>query len=122
MSYEHIDVSRLSGLTRELADDARACLRFVDEYIRVWEERQGRITSAVERSGIDDALAALLSLSTSSAMIGADSLSAAARSLYSEARRLGTVPARGADRLGRIGAAVCDELRLATASMRAAAA
>ena len=121
MSYEHIDVTRISGLTRELADDAAACLRFIDDYIRGWEQRQARVAVAVERSGIDDALAALLSLSTSSAMIGADSLSTAAKSLYSEARQLGTVPARGADRLSRIGSAVCDELRLATADMRAAA-
>ena len=120
MSYEHIDVSRISGLTRELADDASACLRFVDDYIRAWEHRQARVAGAVERLAIDDALAALLSLSTSSAMIGADSLSAAAKALYSEARSIGTIPARGADRLSRIGSAVCDELRLATAGMRAA--
>lgn len=121
MSYEHIDVSRISGLTRELADDATACLRFIDDYIRGWEQRQARVLVAVDRPVIDDALAALLSLATSSAMIGADSLSHAAKSLYAEARQLGTVPARGADRLARIGVAVCDELRLATAGMRAAA-
>jgi hypothetical protein len=121
MSYEHIDVSRISGLTRELADDASACLRFIDDYIRGWEQRQARVAVAVERPVIDDALAALLSLSTSSAMVGADRLSSAAQALYSEARQLGTVPARGAERLGRIGLAVCEELRLATAGMREAA-
>lgn len=121
MSFEHIDVSRITGLTRELADDASACLRFIDDYIRGWELRQARVAVAVERPLIDDALAALLSLSTSSAMVGADSLSTAAKALYSEARQLGTVPAHGADRLARIGVAVCDELRLATANMRTAA-
>ena len=120
MSYEHIDVSRISGLTRELSDDASACLRFIDDYIRAWEQRQARVTMAVDRPAVDDALAALLSLATSSAMIGAEGLSAAAKALYAETRELGRVPACGADRLSRIGIAVCDELRLATAGMRAA--
>ena len=120
MQYEHIDVGRLRGLTRELTDDASACVRFIEDYISAWEHRQARVAVAVDRYVIDDALAALLSLSTSSAMLGAEGLSSAARALYAEARQLGTVPARGADRLARIGDAVCDELRHATAALRAA--
>lgn len=120
MRYEHIDVARIRGLAAELSNDASACVRFIDDYISSWEHRQARVATAVDRSAIDDALAALLSLSTSSAMLGAEGLSAAARDLYSEARRLGTIPARGADRLARIGDAVCIELRLATAELRAA--
>ena len=53
-------------------------------------------------------------------MVGADSLSAAARELHSEARSLGNVPPRGADRLARIGAASCDELRHASQTWRLA--
>lgn len=120
MRYEHIDVARISRLTSELTNDVSACVRFIDDYIIAWEQRQARVVTAVDRATIDDALAALLSLSTSSAMVGADGLSAAARDLHTEARQLGTVPARGADRLGRIGEAVCIELRRATAEMRAA--
>ena len=120
MSYEHIDVSRISRLTSELARDGSASLRFVDDYLNAWEHRHARVVSAVDRVVIDDALAALLSLATSSAMIGADGLSAAARSLYLEARQVGTIPGRGADRLGRMGEAVCAELRTATAALRAA--
>lgn len=120
MGYEHIDVSRIRGLRGELTDDATACLRFIDDYIGSWEQRQFRVSTAVDRYVIDDALAALLSLSTSAAMLGADGLSHAARALYSEARQLGTIPARGADRLARIGDAVCRELRDASAELRAA--
>jgi hypothetical protein len=120
MGYEHIDVSRITRLTGELARDGSASLRFVDDFLGAWEQRHTRIVSAVDRMVIDDALAALLSLATSSAMIGADGLSAAARSLYLEARQVGTIPGRGADRLGRIGEAVCAELKSATAAMRAA--
>jgi hypothetical protein len=120
MGYEHIDVSRISRLASELANDLSACVRFIDDYIGAWEHRQARVVTAVDRRGIDDALAALLSLSTSSAMIGAEGLSVAARHLHDEARVLGTVPGQGADRLTRMGEAVCLELRLATAGMRAA--
>lgn len=120
MRYEHIDVSRISRLASELANDASACIRFIDDYLNAWEHRRARVATAVDRVVIDDALAALLSLSTSSAMLGAEGLSAAARALHAESRQLGTVPAHGADHLARIGEAVCSELRLATAEMRAA--
>jgi hypothetical protein len=120
MRYEHIDVSRIHRLTRELANDGAASLRFINDYLDAWEHRHARVVSAVDRLVIDDALAALLTLATSSAMVGADGLSAAARSLYSEARQVGTIPGRGADRLSRIGEAVCAELRMASAELRAA--
>lgn len=120
MRYEHIDLGRLRALTGELTDDVAASSRFIEDYIAAWEHRQARVLSAVGRFAIDDALAALLSLSTSSAMLGADGLSEAARALHTEARQLGTIPARGADRLGRIGDAVCAELRQASAELRAA--
>jgi hypothetical protein len=120
MRYEHIDVGRIRVLTGELSHDAAASLRFIDDYITAWEHRRARVATAVDRLSIDDALAALLSLSTSSAMLGAEGLSQAARALHSEARQLGTIPARGADRLALIGDAVCIELRLVTAELRAA--
>jgi hypothetical protein len=120
MGYEHIDVSRIRALTGELTNDAAACVRFIDDYITAWEHRHERVTTAVDRLAIDDALAALLSLSTSSAMLGARALSDAAYALYLEARHLGTIPARGADRLGRIGTAVCVELRHASVALLAA--
>ncbi len=120
MHYEHIDVSRIRALTGELTEDAVACVRFIDDYIAAWKQRQTRVAVAVDQFVIDDALAALLSLSTSSTMVGADGLSAIARALYAEARQMGTIPARGADRLTRVGDAVCVELRLATAELLAA--
>lgn len=119
MGYEHVDVSRIAGLTVELTNDTSASLRFVDDFISGWAQRRARVATAVDTQVTHDALAALLSLSTSSAMLGADGLSTAARALYVEAQQLGTVPASSADRLSRIGDAVCAELRLVTAGMRA---
>lgn len=121
MSYEHIDAARMRALMRELAGDQTACLRFVDDFLRSWDQRRSRVLHAVDGGGpFDDALAALLTLATSSAMLGAHALSAAARELHSEARSLGNVPPRGADRLARIGAASCEELRLAADGWRVA--
>jgi HPt (histidine-containing phosphotransfer) domain-containing protein len=121
MSYEHIDAARMTALARELAGDVVACLRFIDDFLRAWDQRRTRVLHAVDASGpIDDALAALLTLATSSAMVGAESLSTAARELHSEARSLGSVPSRGADRLARIGAASCEELQHAAQGWRLA--
>lgn len=121
MSYEHIDAARMTALTRELAGDVVACLRFIDDFLRSWEQRRVRVLHAVDATGpIDDALAALLTLATSSAMVGADALSSVARELHSEARSLGNVPSVGADRLARIGAASCEELWHASQGWRLA--
>ena len=118
MSYQHIDVARIPDLAAELAMDVAACLRFVDDFLHAWDGRRTRVLHGVGSPVVDDALAALLTLSTSSAMIGAHTLSAAAKELHAEARQLGTVPAPGAERLAHIGAAACDELRLASHGWR----
>ncbi len=118
VTYEHIDVDRFPDLADELAMDVTACLRFVDDFLQAWEGRRARVLHGVGSPVVDDALAALLTLSTSSAMVGAITLSAAAKELHAQARQLGTVPAVGADRLALIGAASCDELRHASHGWR----
>ena len=118
MTYQHIDVARIPDLARELAMDVTACLRFVDDFLHAWETRRTRVLRAVESPLVDDALAALLTLSTSSAMVGATTLSAAAKQLHAESRQLGTVPATGAVQLDRIGAESIAELRHATDGWR----
>jgi hypothetical protein len=118
MSYEHIDVARIPDLARELAMDVTACLRFVEDFLGSWSTRQSRVEHGVDNPVVDDALAALLTLSTSSAMVGAHTLSSAARELHAESRQLGSVPAQGAERLSRIGYASCVELEHAAAGWR----
>lgn len=120
MGYQHIDVSRISALLVQISGDRAACLRFVDDYLTGWERRQARVLAAVGGPVVDDALAALLSLSASSVMIGADGLGRAANELYLETRRLGAVPAPGAARLEGLGRAVCVELRHVMDDLRAA--
>lgn len=119
MGYEHIDVRRIVRLRSELADDVIACLRFIDDFVNSWEHRRTRVLHATNGTGIDDGLAALLTLTTSSEMVGALSLSTAARDLHSEARFAGRIPAPGAHRLAEIGEATCGDLRHATQTWRA---
>jgi len=121
VTYEHIDAARMTALARDLAGDVVACRRFIDDFLHAWDQRRARVLHAVDASGtIDDALAALLTLATSSAMVGADALSTAARELHTEARSLGNVPPRSADRLARLGAESCAELRHAADHWRLA--
>lgn len=121
MSYEHIDAARMTALARELAGDLSASLRFIDDFLQAWETRRQRVQYGIEPVGpIDDALAALLTLATSSAMIGAQRLSVVARELHAEARILGTVPPVGAEQLLRIGDASCEELWQASQTWRLA--
>jgi len=121
MTYEHIDADRITRLARDLVGDVRSCLRFVDDFVGASANRIARVQHAVDNGALDDALASLLSLATSSAMIGAHSLSRAARDLHSEAMLAGSIPARAADRLERINSASCAELVHLTAPWRAAA-
>lgn len=118
MDYVHIDDARIPDLARELAMDVAASLRFVDDFLSTWEARRARVLHGVDNLVIDDALAALLTLSTSSAMVGARTLSIVAKDLYAESRRLGTVPASGAGHLTAVGEASCVELRHASSGWR----
>lgn len=118
MSYRHIDVDRIPELARDLGMDVSASLRFVQDFLDAWDARRSRVMHGVMSPVVDDALAALLTLSTSSTMIGATTLSLVAKQLYAEARQLGSVPSDGADRLVVIGAASCDELRHAFSAWR----
>lgn len=121
MTYEHIDADRITRLVRDLVGDLRSCLRFIDDFVGSSADRIARIRGAADNGALDDALASLLSLATSSAMIGAETLAKAARELHAEASLSGSVPAPGADRLARINSASCAELIQITAAWRTAA-
>jgi len=121
MTYEHIDADRIMRLARDLLGDVHSCLRFIDDFVGASANRIARVQRAVDNGALEDALTSLLSLATSSAMIGADSLARAARDLHSEASLSGAMPARAADRLERINSAASAELAHLTAPWRAAA-
>ena len=108
--YQHIDETYVTGLIRELTGDVSACVRFIETFVRSWEERIARILDAVDRDDPDDAAAALLSLYSSSAMIGARMLSIAAKELHSEVLSTGRTAPGAVGRLAAVGTASCTEL------------
>jgi hypothetical protein len=120
MTYAFIDADCVARLARDLGG-VEPCLRFVDDFVGSLTSRIERVQHAVDRGDLDDARAALLGLSTSSAMIGAMILSAAARDLHAEVARVHAVPTRTADILERLGMASCDELAQITAPWRVSA-
>jgi hypothetical protein len=121
MTYEYIDAARIERLARELVGDRHSCLRFIDDFVASSTVRIARVRSAVDQGILDDALAALLSLATSSAMIGAESLARAAREVHAGAMLSGSMPAHAADGLENINSASCAELMHLTAPWRVAA-
>lgn len=118
MTYEHVDVGRISVLTHELQNDLSASLRFVDDFIAAWPVRRERLITASASPIIDDCLVVMLTLITSGSMVGALTLSAAAKELYTESRSLGRVSTLDVERIVRIGDFACLELRSATESWR----
>jgi hypothetical protein len=121
MTYEYIDAERINGLARDLVGDMPSCVRFIDDFVGSSVERIARIRRAVDQAALDDALASLLSLATSSSMIGAETLANAARDLHAEAMRSGSIPGPAAQRLEVINSASCAELVRLTAPWRVAA-
>ena len=111
-----LDALVVSVATESLANGR--VVFFVDDFVGSLSTRIERVQRAVDRGDLDDALAALLGLSTSSAMIGAVILSTAARDLHTEVARAHAVPGRAADLLERIGMASCVELAHLTAPWR----
>ena len=121
MTYEHIDADRILRLARDLVGDVRSCVRFIDDFVGASASRIARVQLAVDNGRLEDALTALLSLASSSSMIGAESLARVARDLHTEATRSGSLPAHAAAHLEWVSAASCAELAHLTAPWRAAA-
>ncbi|MEO5533587.1 MAG: hypothetical protein ABIR17_00450 [Pseudolysinimonas sp.] len=111
MAYQYIDSTCVGALVRDLRGDVGACLQFIGDFVRAWDARIARISTATERQEPDDATAALLSLATSSEMVGARYLASYARELHAEVRATGTLQAAGVARLAQFGMASCAELR-----------
>jgi hypothetical protein len=111
VDYRHIDAARIPGLARDLGNDTSAARRFVDDFVDAWEPRLARVLRAVGSPVADDGLAALLTVATSSAMVGARSLGLVALDLHAETQRAGVMSSDGAQRLAVIGAESCVELR-----------
>ncbi len=108
--YQHVDEARVTVLKRELAGDVSACVRFIREFAGAWDARVARLTAAVDRGDDAEANAVLLSLSSSSTMLGATTLVSTAKELRSELRERHRIEHSDVLRLVTVGSAAREEL------------
>lgn len=81
-----VDQSVLARLREELADDEGYCTVFVGNFIEYLPHRIGRLRLALTTGDLDGAVDAVLSLKTSSQMVGAERLAGLAIDLESAIR------------------------------------
>jgi HPt (histidine-containing phosphotransfer) domain-containing protein len=81
-----VDHSVLDRLREELEDDGGYCRVFVGNYIDYLPHRIGRLQLALTTGDLDGSVDAVLSLKTSSQMVGAERLASLAIALEGEIR------------------------------------
>lgn len=96
-SQPYVDPSVLQTLRCELEPDPEYCTVFVNSYIQQLPRRLDRLRHAVEAMDLDAALDAVLSVKTSSMMVGAAYLSTLAYELETILKHLEIHPERRAE-------------------------
>lgn len=104
---EALDEGRLAALRAALGGDGDAADRFVADFLAAWPVRWTRLFEAALRGDAEEVRAALLSIRSTSAMLGASRLEAAAQQLLDLLREHGAVDPDGLDRLRVAGLEVC---------------
>ena len=90
ISQPYVDLTVLQTLRSELEPDPDYCTVFVNSYIRQLPRRLDRLRHAVEAMDLDAAMDAVLSVKTSSQMVGAAYLGTLAGQLETILRHLET--------------------------------
>ena len=108
--YRQIDETHVTRLLRELGGDVRAGVRFIRDFVAAWDWRVARLLDAAERQDPEDVMTVLLSVRSSSAMLGATALSLAALDLQDELTRTRSVDRSAVLRFIDAGTAACTEL------------
>ncbi len=73
-----VDAGELRRLLRELSGDLRSRRRFVHTYVEMWPTRLSRLEVALTAGDLDEAKVVLLSIRSSSIMLGVIGVSALA--------------------------------------------
>ena len=66
-----VDADELRRLLRELSGDLRSRRRFVQTYVEMWPTRLARLEAALDHDDVDESKVVLLSIRSSSVMLGA---------------------------------------------------
>ncbi len=109
-AYRHIDEAHVTRLLQELAGDVRAGVRFIRDFVAAWDWRVARLLDAAERQDPEDVMTVLLSVRSSSAMLGATGLTLAALDLQNELTQTRQVDRSAVLRFIDVGTAACTEL------------
>lgn len=105
-----IDEAHFAALAGALGNDLAAADRFVADFVDAWPERWDRFWSGLQRNDDVEVRAVLLSIQSSSTMLGALQLAEIARELFVDWSDFGAVHPEGVLRLHATGAAVADAL------------
>jgi hypothetical protein len=106
-----LDEDALTALLTSVGRDGGALSRFARDFVSLWETRVQRLTNALDRRDAEEAHVVLLSIRSSSKMIGAQVVEATASLMHSSLDRLDMERcAQHLGRLGQVGQETCAEL------------
>ncbi|MCS5723094.1 hypothetical protein N1028_13135 [Herbiconiux sp. CPCC 203407] len=119
--YRYVDPDALVSLLNAVGDDDRRG-RFVHDFISLWETRSQRLMKAMGQHDYEDADVVLLSIRSSSTMLGAWPLEAIGGMMHTQIKNF-DIPGAMVHlaRLHEVGSATCRELTGVLESMRAEA-
>ncbi|MDJ0350025.1 hypothetical protein [Cryobacterium sp. PH29-G1] len=106
-----VDVASLHELCQDLGGDVRIQKRFVNDFIALWQPRAVRLGTALAASDVEAADVVLLSIRSSSTMLGARRLESFATQLHGALRaRDLSACARQLPQLSLVGSDTCRAL------------
>jgi len=114
VGHPYVDPSVLQSLRCELEPDAEYCDVFVNSYIQQLPRRLDRLRHAVEAMDLDAAMDAVLSVKTSSMMVGAAYLGRLADELETILKHLESHPETEAERPPRVQLALLESMDACT--------
>jgi hypothetical protein len=116
--YRYVDPDALVSLLNAVGDDDRRG-RFVHDFISLWETRSQRLMKAMGQHDYEDADVVLLSIRSSSTMLGAWPLEAIGGMMHTQIKNF-DIPGAMVHlaRLHEVGSATCRELTSVLESMR----
>jgi hypothetical protein len=108
----YLDEKHYDKLLRHLGSDMGARQRFVGDFLSMWEGRVDRLDAAIDLPVLEDADVVLLSIRSSSVMVGALRLEGVGGLLHAAIKRGDRAEARKhLPLLREVGAVTCDRLR-----------
>jgi hypothetical protein len=119
---EHVDRATLGELLASLGGDALVLARFARDFVTLWGSRSERLATALAQADASEAHVVLLSIRSTSVMLGAVRLEAVAAGVH-ESLRCGDFNGcrQQLTELTEVGAGTCSELAELVPGLRAAA-